>query len=83
MQVSAYLETILKPFLTHPDYLEVTQVTDDMGVLLCVKVHADDMGLVIGQKGETAKAVRTLVRVLGMSQKKRVSIRIMEPNRED
>lgn len=77
--VSEYLIAIVRPILSHPDYLSVNQTVDDMGVLLCMKVHKDDMGTVVGRSGETAKAIRQLVRIVGLIDRKRVSIRIEEP----
>ena len=78
--VSEYLIAIVRPLLTHPDCLTVEQTTDDMGVLLSVKVHKDDMGTIVGREGRTAKAVRQLVSIVGLIGKQRVSIRINEPD---
>ena len=36
-----------------------------MGVLLSLKVDPEDMGQIIGRKGSTAKALRTILRVVG------------------
>lgn len=79
MPASEYLVSVVKPILNHPDYLKVVQSVDEMGVLLSVDVHKNDMGLLLGRHGETAKAVRHLVRIVGMTSKQRVSIHINEP----
>jgi predicted RNA-binding protein Jag len=50
-----------------------------MGVLLTLDLNPDDMGKVIGKKGNTAKAIRTLLRVMGMKHHARVTLRISEP----
>ena len=50
-----------------------------MGVLLSVKVDPEDMGLLIGRQGSTAKAIRTLARIIGMRNNARVNLRIEEP----
>ena len=77
--VSEYLASVVKPILARPDYFSITHTTDEMGILLSINVHKDDMGLILGRKGETAKAIRHLVRIVGMSKKQRVSVRINEP----
>ena len=77
--VSEYLIATVRPLLDHPDLLTVEQTVDDMGVLLSMKVHKDDMGTIIGRHGETAKAIRQLVRIVGLIGKQRVSIKINEP----
>lgn len=79
MPVSEYLASVVKPILGHPDYFKVTQSVDEMGVLLSVEVHKDDMGLILGRHGETAKSIRHMVRIVGMSGRQRVSVRINEP----
>ena len=79
MPVIEYIANVVKPILTHPDYFNVLEKHDDMGVLLSIDVHKDDMGLLIGTKGETAKAIRHLVFIVGMGEKQRVSLKINEP----
>jgi len=49
------------------------------GVLLEVKVNQEDMGLLIGRSGSTAKAIRTLARIIGIRNNARVNLRIVEP----
>jgi predicted RNA-binding protein Jag len=50
-----------------------------MGVLLSLDVHPDDMGKIIGRSGNTAKAIRILLRVVGMKNNARVNLKINEP----
>jgi len=79
MSMSDYLLHILRPLLRHPDSIRVVQTQDQMGVLLTVDVSREDMGIIIGKGGETAKAVRHLVRIAGINSDARVSIKINEP----
>ncbi len=50
-----------------------------MGVLLTLKVAPEDMGKIIGRNGQTAKSVRTLLRVIGAKNNARVNLKIIEP----
>ena len=50
-----------------------------MGVLLTLKVHPEDMGQVIGKAGSTARAIRNLVRIVGLKNHARVNLKIEEP----
>lgn len=79
MQPQDYLYTIVSPVLKHPEVFTITPSTDEMGVLLTLSLHKDDMGVVIGKQGETAKAIRLLLRIIGMKGNARVSMRINEP----
>ncbi len=74
-----FVEYIVKQIVNKPDEVEVTRRTDEMGVLVEVKVNPEDMGLLIGRAGSTAKAIRTLVRIVGMRNNARVNLKIVEP----
>ena len=51
-----------------------------MGVLLTLEVDKEDMGQIIGKSGQTAKALRVLLRVLGSKNNARVNLKIVEPD---
>ncbi len=74
-----FLDYVIKALVDNPDEVKVTRTVDEMGVLLTLMVHRDDMGKVIGRSGNTAKAVRTLLRVVGMKYNARVNLKIEEP----
>jgi len=74
-----FLEYVVKELVDQPDAVKVDRVVDEMGVLLTLDVHADDMGKIIGRSGNTAKAIRTLLRVVGMKNNARVNLKINEP----
>ncbi len=74
-----FLENLVKSLVDHPDAVNINRTVDEMGVLLTLDVHADDMGKIIGRSGNTAKAIRTLLRVVGMKHDARVNLKINEP----
>lgn len=74
-----FLEYVIKGLVDHPDAVKVSRVVDEMGVLLTLDVHPEDMGKIIGRSGNTAKAIRTLLRVVGMKNNARVNLKINEP----
>jgi len=73
------LELIIKSIVNHPDAVSIERKVDEMGVLLLLKVHPEDMGIVIGRNGSLAKAIRTILRVVGLKNKARVNFKIAEP----
>jgi uncharacterized protein len=79
----AFLDYVIKALVDHPEAVVVVRTVDQMGVLLTLTVHKDDMGKVIGRDGATAKAVRTLLRVAGMKNDARVNLKINEPEGSD
>ena len=75
------LELIIKSIVNHPDAVYIERKVDEMGVLLLLKVHPEDMGIVIGRNGSLAKAIRTILRVVGLKNKARVNFKIAEPEK--
>lgn len=64
-----------------PNAVLVTEKECKGGVTYCLTVKQEDLGKVIGKKGRTAKAMRTLLMTLGMRQKRRILLDILEPHK--
>ena len=77
--VQEFLDYVLKALVDKPELVKVDRKVDEMGVLLTVDVGQDDMGKIIGRSGATAKALRTILRVVGMKYQQRVNMKINEP----
>lgn len=78
-----FVEDVVKNLVEHPDKVVVKRTVDEMGVLLELTVDKEDMGVVIGKEGRTAKAIRTLLRVLGAKNDARVNLKIVDPEGSD
>lgn len=74
-----FLEYVVKSIVDHPDDVKIERKVDEMGVLLSLKVHLQDMGQVVGRQGATAKAIRSLLRIVGIKNNARVNLKIEEP----
>ena len=74
-----FLEYVVKALVDNPADVKVARQVDEMGVLLTLDVNPADMGKVIGRSGNTAKAIRILLRVVGMKNNARVNLKISEP----
>src|SRR3954471_20945247 len=78
-QDTQFLESVVKALVDNPNDVKINRTVDEMGVLMTLEVNAADMGKVIGRSGNTAKAIRTLLRVVGMKNNSRVNLKINEP----
>jgi hypothetical protein len=78
-QDTQFLDYVIKGLVDNPNDVKIKRTVDEMGVLLTLDVNAADMGKVIGRMGNTAKAIRTLLRVVGMKNNSRVNLKISEP----
>ena len=74
-----FLQYVLESLVEDRDELHVEGRIDDLGILLTVSVSARDMGKLIGKGGQTVKALRTLIRVIGGNSSQRINIKILEP----
>jgi len=74
-----FLEYIVKALVDNPEDVKVDRRVDEMGVLLSLKVNSEDMGQIIGKEGSTARAIRNLVRIVGLKNHARVNLKIEEP----
>lgn len=74
-----FLEFIIKSLVEKPEEVKISRTVDEMGVLMTLDVSPGDMGKIIGREGNTAKAIRTLLRVVGMKNNARVNLKINEP----
>lgn len=78
-QDQQFLEYVIKALVDKPELVKVVRTVDEMGVLLTLEVAAEDMGKIIGRQGNTAKSIRTILRVVGMKNNSRVNLKINEP----
>lgn len=74
-----FLEYVVKALVDNPSDVRVDRIVDEMGVLITLEVNPSDMGKIIGRDGNTAKAIRTLLRTVGMKNNARVNLKISEP----
>lgn len=75
----AFVEYVVKAMVDHPEDVSCDRVVDEMGVLITLKVNPQDLGQIIGRQGQTAKSLRTLLRVVGAKNHARVNLKIYEP----
>ncbi|MFH1029916.1 MAG: KH domain-containing protein [bacterium] len=75
----AFVESVVRAIVTHPEDVSTDRTVDERGVLIKLKINPSDMGYVIGRKGQTARAIRTLLKVVGAKNNARVGLQIEEP----
>ncbi len=74
-----FLEFVVKALVDHPQDVKVDRKVDEMGVLLTLNLNKEDMGQIIGRQGSTVKAIRALLRIIGLKNHARVNLKIEEP----
>ena len=72
------VETIARALVDRPEEVQVRMVGGAQVTVVELRVHADDLGKVIGRQGRTAKAIRTVLGAAGMKIRKRFTLEILE-----
>ncbi|HVW82628.1 MAG TPA: KH domain-containing protein [Candidatus Paceibacterota bacterium] len=74
-----FLEYVVKALVDHPEDVVIERRLDNLGILLTLTTHPEDMGKIIGKNGKTADALRVLLHIVGMKHNARVNFKINEP----
>ncbi len=78
-QDQQFVDTVVKAIVNNPDSVRTERIVDERGVLISLHVHPEDMGYVIGRSGQTARSIRTLLKIVGAKNDARVTLKIIEP----
>lgn len=73
-----FIEFIARALVDHPDQVVVSEIEGERTTVYELRVYQDDLGKVIGRKGQTAKAIRTLISAVSAKKGKRALLEILE-----
>ena len=74
-----FVEYVVQNIVNHPADVRTERIVDERGVLITLHINPEDMGYVIGRQGQTARSVRTLLKIVGAKNNARVNLKIYEP----
>jgi uncharacterized protein len=72
------LEFLTKSLVDDPDGVTVETAEEEEALVLELRVAEDDAGQVIGRRGRTISALRTVMRAVGASQDRRVLVDLVD-----
>lgn len=78
MRSEDVLEFVAKQLVDHPEEVRIEVDEDDRETVLELHVHEEDLGKVIGKRGRTAKALRTVVRAAASLDEQNVAVEIVD-----
>jgi predicted RNA-binding protein YlqC (UPF0109 family) len=78
--MKAFLEYVVKGLVSHPDTVTVSPVERDHSTIYELRLHADDVGKIIGRQGMTINAIRSLLQAGSAKKGLRCSLEIVEEN---
>lgn len=72
------VEVIVKTLVDHPEEVSVEEVAGEKNTVVELRVNHNDLGKVIGKRGHTARAIRTLLNASAVKNQERVTLEILE-----
>lgn len=74
------LQFLVESIVFKPEKVSIEkQENEEFGFTeLIIRVHPDDLKIVIGKGGRTIKAIRELVKIKALQKKKKVQVNIQE-----
>jgi predicted RNA-binding protein YlqC (UPF0109 family) len=73
------IDCIAKALVDNPDQVVVGEIMTQQTLVLELSVAKEDIGKVIGKKGRTAQAMRTILSCASAKTKQRAILEIVEP----
>ena len=69
---------IVQAMVDYPEQVEILEVKGENVLILELKVAKEDIGKVIGKKGQNVQAIRTILNNASGKEKKRITLEIIE-----
>lgn len=73
-----FVEYIIKNLVDHPDQVRINEIGGTNTLIIELSVEKSDIGKIIGKKGKTINAIRTLLMSVASRNGLRVSLEILE-----
>jgi predicted RNA-binding protein YlqC (UPF0109 family) len=77
-QLESLLRFLARSLVDEPEKVEVSGRETDSRVDLTLRVAQGDMGKVIGRRGRTVKAIRTVMKAASVKENKRINVEVSD-----
>ncbi len=74
-----FVAYLVKNMVNQPDKVDIRAVDGQGGTLIEIRVAPEDVGQVVGRKGNVIRSLRTLAMVIGARLGRRVHLEIIQP----
>jgi len=82
MALKTLVEYIAKLLVDDASLVDVKEIEGEKTTILELRVAEDDLGMIIGRHGRTAKAMRTVINAAATKERKRAVLEILEGDRQ-
>ena len=77
-EMESFVEYVVKALVDNPDQIEMNTVDNEDGATIQVRYCKEDIGKIVGKRGKTIMAIRSLVSGAAGRQHKRVSVDVLD-----
>ena len=74
-----FIAYIIKNMVNQPDMVDIRSMDGQGGTLIEIRVAPEDVGKVVGRKGNVIRSLRTLAMIIGVRLGRRVHLEIIQP----
>jgi predicted RNA-binding protein YlqC (UPF0109 family) len=75
-----FVAYIIKNLVSKPEEVTVSSSDDQEQICIEIRVAADDVGKVIGRRGNTINALRTIVRTVATRLGRKAQVELIQPD---
>jgi len=77
-ELEGFVDYVVKALVDYPDEVSVTTVENGEGTSIQIRCRKEDIGKIVGKRGKTIMAIRSLVSGAAGRQRKRVSVDVLD-----
>ena len=77
-ELEGFVDYVVKALVDYPDEVNVTTVENGDGTSIQIRCRKEDIGKIVGKRGKTIMAIRSLVSGAAGRQRKRVSVDVLD-----
>lgn len=78
-----FVAYIIMNLVNNPDDVKVKTLETQRGITIEVRLNKSDIGRVVGHKGKTIQALRTIASIIGVRLQRRIQIEIIEEHKKE
>jgi len=73
-----FVAYLVKNLVDQPDTVDVSVVEDEQSIFIEIRVSPEDVGKVVGRRGRTINALRTITSMIGARMGRRVRVEVIQ-----
>jgi len=77
-ELEGFVDYVVKALVDYPDEVSVSTVENGEGTSIQIRCRKEDIGKIVGKRGKTIMAIRSLVSGAAGRQRKRVSVDVLD-----